>query len=266
MHRKIHLAAWAAAAVVSSSLSAGAAVVGFEGFDYPDGTVVDQAGGTGWAYERTQETGAVDSVPSDWDLAGGTANVVGGTLVTTGGGARRQFNGPVEGSAAGSNEREGAFRGTGSVFFGADMTRQAGADWSGVSSFDFANERLFFGVPSGQAFFGISENGVGRTLSTTLQPAAGQTYRIVAEVNFDADVVRMWVNPDAGDQATPDLTRPYTATNWSTAVRLASGGTGSTTWDNLVVATDWNDPGLVPEPGSLALLGLGGLGLLRRRR
>ena len=266
MHRNVRTAAWAAAAVLSSSVSAGAAPVGFEGFDYPDGTVVDQLGGTGWAYERTEEATAGPSSPSDWDLAGGTANVAGGTLVTTGGGARRQFNGPTEGSAAGSNEREGAFRGAGAVFFGVDMTRQAGADWSGVSSFDFATERLFFGVPSGQTFFGIQESGVSRTLSTTLQAVAGQTYRVVAEVNFDTDQVNLWVNPDAGDQLTPDVTRAYTATNWSSAVRLASGGTGSTTWDNLVVATDWNDPGLVPEPGSLAVLGVGALGLLRRRR
>ena len=44
-----------------------------------------------------------------------------------------------------------------------------------------------------------------------------------AEVNFDADVVRMWVNSDAGDQLTADVTRAY-------------------------AATDWNDPGLPPSP------------------
>ena len=265
MKSEIRLAAWAAAGVLLSSLSAGAAPVGTDTFDYPDGPIADRAGGAGWAYERTSEAAAVPSEPSDWDLAGGTANVVGGSLVTTGGGARRQFNGPTEGSAAGSNEREGAFRGAGSVFFGADLTRQAGADWSGISSFDFATERLFFGVPSGQSFFGIQESGVSRTLST-IEAVAGQTYRIVAEVDFDADQVNLWINPQVGDELTPDVLRPYTGTNWSSAVRLASGGTGSTTWDNLVVASDWNDPGLVPEPGTLALLGMGALGLLRRRR
>ena len=265
MRIEVRLAAWAAAGVLVSSLSAGAAPVGSESFNYPDGPIADRAGGTGWTAERTDEAGAPPSAPSDWDLVGGTANVVGGTLVTNGGGAWREFNGATEGVAAGTNEREGAFRGTGNVFFGFDMTRQAGADWSGASSFDFGAERIFFGVPGGQTFFGIEESGVGRGMST-ITAVAGQTYRIVAELDFDSDVLNLWVDPAAGDELTPDATRAYTGTNWSSAIRLASGGTGSTAWDNLVVGTSWNDPGLVPEPGSLALLGLGALGLLWRRR
>jgi hypothetical protein len=265
MKREIRLAAWAAAGVLMSSLSAGAAPVGSDSFNYPDGSIAGRTGGTGWAAERTNEVGAAPSAPSDWDVAFGTADIVGGSLVTRDSGAIREFNGPSEGATEPSNEREGAFRGAGSVFFGFDMTRQAGADWSGASSYDFAAERIFFGVPGGQTFFGIEESGVGRGMST-IEAVAGQKYRIVAELDFDTDVLNLWVNPAAGDELTPDATRAYTATNWSTAVRLASGGTGSTAWDNLVVASDWNDPGLVPEPGSLALLGMGALGLLRRRR
>ena len=266
MKRQISLAAWAAAGVVLASVPVAGAPVGSDAFDYSDGPVAGNTGCTGWNVERTNEAAAGPSSASDWDpTAAGTANVVGGTLVTSGGGAKREYNGPTEGSAAGTNEREGAFRGAGSVFFGVDMTRQAGADWSGVSSFDFGTERVFFGVPSGQTFFGLQESAAARTVST-IQAEAGRTYRVVAELNFDTDRINLWVDPEAGDQLTPDATRAYTATNWSTAVRLASGGTGSTTWDNLVVATDWNDPGLVPEPGSLALLGVGALGLLRRRR
>ena len=265
MKREILLAAWAAAAVAMSPLSVGAAPVGSDAFNYPDGSIANRAGGTGWAVERTDEPGAPAPAPSDWDVVGGTANVTSGTLVTAGGGAKREFNGPSEGVNSPSNEREGAFRGTGTVFFGFDMTRQAGADWSGASSFDFDAERIFYGVPSGQNFFGIEESGVGRSM-TTITAVAGQKYRVVAELNFDTHKLNLWVDPTAGDQLTPDATRAYAATNWSSAVRLASGGDGSTTWDNLVVATDWNDPGLVPEPGSLALLGLGALGLLWRRR
>ena len=264
MKREIRLAAWAAAGVIMS-LPAAAVPVGSDSFAYPDGPIADRAGGTGWAAERTNEDGAPPSAPSDWDLAGGTANVVGGALVTADGGARREFNGPSEGVTAPSNEREGAFRGAGSVFFGFDMTRQAGADWSGASSFDFGTERIFYGVPSGQSFFGIEESGVDRAM-TTILAEAGRTYRVVAELDFDADELNLWVDPGIGDEATPDATRAYTNTNWSSAVRLASGGTGSTTWDNLVVATDWNDPGLVPEPGARAQRGVGARGRVWRPR
>jgi MYXO-CTERM domain-containing protein len=101
---------------------------------------------------------------------------------------------------------------------------------------------------------------------STVPVVNGQTYRLVAQLDFDNDKLNLWVDPTAADLATPDATRAYTNTNWSSAVRLASGGTGSTTWDNLVVATDWSDPGLVPEPSMLWLGGIGALALLRRRR
>jgi hypothetical protein len=64
------------------------------------------------------------------------------------------------------------------------------------------------------------------------------------------------------------VTRPYTGTNWSTAVRLASSSVfsaGSATWDNIAVGTRFAD--VVPEPATAAwLAGISALALLRRRR
>lgn len=266
MRNEIRLAAWAAAGVLVSALTANAAPVGSDSFDYPDGSIGGRTGGTGWAAERTDEAGAPLSAPSDWDVAFGTANVSGGRLSTMESGAIREYNGGTEGVTEPSNEREGAFRGTGSVLYAFDMTRQAGASWSGASSFDFRDERIFFGVP-GQAapntFFGIEESGVGQTFST-IPAVDGQTYRLVAELDFDSDRLNLWVDPGIGDEFAPDATRAYTNTNWSSAVRLASGGTGATTWDNLAVGTAWAE--VVPEPSTLWLGGIGALALLRRRR
>jgi hypothetical protein len=247
--------------------SASALVIGSEPFTYTDGPIANQTGGTGWNVVRTAEPGSLPATQSDWDNVGGTPNVTSNALVTLATSAKREYNGASEGSTPPSNEREGAFRATGAVFYRVQMTRAAGADWSGASSYDFGTERIFFGVPGGQGatkFFGIEESGIGTTLST-VQAVTDQTHTMVAMVDFDADKLALWVDPVAG--ALPDITRAYTGTNWSSAVRLGSGGTGSTTWDNLIVADNPADVGVsVPEPASLGLLVLGGVPLALRRR
>ncbi|NNM27956.1 MAG: hypothetical protein HKO57_00420, partial [Akkermansiaceae bacterium] len=173
----------------------------------------------------------------------------------------------------------GAARGAGQVFYRFDMTRSAGAEWGGVSSMDFGAERLFFGVP-GADFAndnaGLEISGGGGTALTGINLVDGQTYTMVAAIDFDNGLVGLFVNPTgfsdfwnpADGSNSADATLAYTGTNWSTGVRLASGGSDVTTWDNLTVAlNDPNDVRLsVPEPAAGLLGGLAGLLLLRRRR
>jgi hypothetical protein len=271
MKRAVQLAAVASA--LASGLTAGAALVGSDRFDYPDGSIDGGAGGVGWSAERTDEPGAPPPAPSDWDMTSevNIPRIIRGTLVTIISSADREYNGPSAGATAPSNEREGAFRGTGTVFYGFDMSREPGAGRSGASSVEFGAERVFFGVPGDQdfhrAFFGIEETGVGRTLGT-VPVIADRTYRLVTELDFDGDQLKLWVDPTPGDESRPDVTRPYTGTNWSTAVRLSSESAfsaGAATWDNLAVGTRFSD--VVPEPTTAAwLVGIGALALLRRRR
>ncbi len=260
------------AGLAIAAAPAPAALIATDNFDYPDGSIADRSGGTGWDNEFNDEAGAPPQAPSDWDIVFGAPNVVGAALVTNDGGAKREFGGASEGVGEPSNEREGAFRGVGSLY--VSVTYQVDTlfppdtiQWGGISSYDFGAERLFWGMP-GQAaetrYFGIDESGVGGTLSS-IPIAANTTYSLLALLDFDRDLVALWVNPDGAD--TPDsydVSRSYTPTNWSSAVRLASAGGANTTWDNLRLATTFAEA--VPEPAAALLAVLGLLGMARRRR
>jgi len=100
----------------------------------------------------------------------------------------------------------------------------------------------------------------------TADLAFGTTYRVVTSYNFDAKTSSIWIDPTTS-------TAPLTATDpgfsdavASYAFRQAAGNTTQTV-DNLIVATTPEEVGVtVPEPTSLAAVGLGAMALLRRRR
>lgn len=251
-----------------SSMASQATLIATDNFDYADGSVAGLSGGSGWNYERTDEPGAPAQSASDWDNAFGDVQIVSSALVTNGNGAVREFGGATEGVGA-TNEAEGAFRAEGALFFSTTMMVDAMLpdgenQWAGVSSYDFGTERLFFGMPGQNTetrFFGIAADG---DVLGTIPVIAGTTYTIVGMLDFDNDLVGLWVNPDGTDNATSyDVSKTYLGTNWSSALRLASGTT--TTWDDLNVGTTFADVAPVPEPSTLALA-FAATGLLLRRR
>lgn len=253
-----------------SSVSQAAVLIGRENFNYPNGAITDLAGGIGWSYQRTDE--GHTNGPSDWD---GTASVTNGALITTSNNsAFREFSGTTEGSATGTGEREGAFRAEGTFLFGVDVTFGGVSGWGGISIYDFGTERTFFGVNN--STFIISSSGMTTTALSGTTPVAGQTYRLVGQVDFDSDRLRLWINPttQTSNYTTATLTvTGFTSTNWASKIRLA--GDSSITWDNLEIATPSSGEAdgsaafalVIPEPSSFSLLGaFGVLGLLRRRR
>ncbi|NNM30129.1 MAG: hypothetical protein HKO57_11450, partial [Akkermansiaceae bacterium] len=261
--KALHLAT---ALLALACLPLPAQLVGTDDFSsYPDGNIDGSTGGTGFNYDNFD--GVVTATQSDWnglDFGGGAQQVVGGALATGGGGALREYNGPNEGAGGADGdddgERSGAVRGTGIVFYKVDMTRSAGAEWGGMSSMDFGAERVFIGVPGnmqGMDVVGVEESGVGTTNDTTITLTDGSTYTLIGVVDFSNSLIGLFVDPDGDDFWNPstgsnsaDVTRGYGATNWSSGVRLASGGpAGSTTWDNLSVALDPVSVGLMDSSG-----------------
>lgn len=262
-------------AVVGSS---NAELIGSDSFNYADGAIVNQynvddavglTGGQGWDWDNINHvhTGTV----SDWDNVWGTSYIENGSLITNDGGAMRQYNGPSEMwyENPETDERVGAFRGVGTIYYGVTMTPITDGGWFGISGYDFPTERVFMGMPWQAGYFGVEVSGTGNAVST-IPVVFNQSYRLVSVLDFDGNQLRLWINPDqndydngAGDN-TSDVQIEYFGDNWNTAVRLASGG--MTQWDDLVVATDFGTAAAVPEPATLSLIGLGGLFLARRKK
>ncbi|MBC7980589.1 MAG: hypothetical protein H7Y36_08520, partial [Armatimonadetes bacterium] len=247
-----------ALAFLALAASASAEIIGIEQFDYPDGTIATKSGGTFWDYKNFTPTVGHTGTASDWDDVSGAPVVTNGRLVTDNSSAKREYNGPGEGFPP-SDEADGAVNDPASVpssvaksvYYRVTLTTGATVPVSfGLSSYDFGSEKLFFGRRNDQPKFGIAELGVSGTDSTTTPDIlTNTTYTLVARIDYtnspSGNIVSLHIDPDlnAPEPAAPAASRAYTGTNWSTAVRLASGTGGSVTWDNLVVATTWDDLG-----------------------
>lgn len=185
-------------------------------------------------------------------------------------------------ASAGGNS--GAFRDLG-AFYGTDGTTvfvsvlvsgQPGVsgnnpDYAGLSFLDAGdnNERLFLGKTFLATNYGFERSGGATTLSGTAVSAS--TTFLVAEFNFlpGNDTVNLYVNPTPGIAA-PDVV-PFSASVadfFFDRIRLQSGldGGESFNFDAVRLATTYAEVSPAPEPTSMLLLGLAGVGLLARRR
>ncbi|MES2476226.1 MAG: PQQ-dependent sugar dehydrogenase [Verrucomicrobiota bacterium] len=238
-------------------------VIGIENFDYPDGSISGLTGGLHWDFDNSTENDAFfghTGSLSDWDSTGGAPQLVGGVLVTQDSNAKREYNGPGEGAQAGSDERFGSVSDDvifdqHAVYYRFEMTRRAGATWAGASSFDFGAERYLFGVPgaanpiSGQREFAIHDLNTNNHAYSGIQPVLGQTYTLVAKLDFDNNIAALYLNPNLSQSEqsnNPVAVYAHTSGNWSSGIRFGSGGNGQVEWDNLRVATTWD--GLQEQP------------------
>lgn len=244
----------AALALFTFAATAPAEIIGVEQFDYPDGAIATKTGGTFWDYKNFPTTGHTGPA-SNWDNVSGAPAVTSGRLVTNNTSAKREYNGTLESDGAVNDPASAPSSVAKTVYYRVTFTTGATLpSFISVSSSDFGTDIVSFGVsllvPNDNKFsFRIHPQGF--TTSSTTLAVPNTTYTIVTKLDFQNDVASLYLNPDlnaAEGSVTPLLTTTvgfFTATNWSTAVRLASGTGGSVTWDDLAVATTWDDLGTV---------------------
>jgi hypothetical protein len=139
---------------------------------------------------------------------------------------------------------------------------------SGATSNFVSRVFLYSGTGANTFNIGISR-GSGTGATTTNYPTeltAGTTYRVVHAYDLDNNVATLWVDPvDASSTNVTNNsgTLDPAALNFF-MFRIAGSSDGDKTVDNLVVSTSFAE--VVPEPGSLAVLALGGLAVLARRQ
>ena len=163
----------------------------------------------------------------------------------------------------------------GTVFIGFDWTitnnageTGTGGFFAGLGVYNGGAERLLVGNQWNSLGYGAGASGTGN--ETGIAYTVGQTVRIVTELTITndgsgKDTWRMGVDPGVGDQANHDAEHlTWTIDDFTKLTHRAGNDPGSATMENIVIADAFADA--VPEPSSAALLGLGGLALIFRRR
>jgi hypothetical protein len=237
---KYHTLAFApviGAALLACACPAPATIIGVEPFVYADGPIAGQSGGTFWDWQNIVPANHTGT-NSDWNNVSGTPAVASGRLVTDNNSARREYNGANEFNGAVNEDNIHK-----QVYYRVTLSTGATLpSFAGMSSYEFGVERVFFGKRFGEPNFGIEVPG-GLATNSTTPVATNTTYTLVARLDFDDNLVRLYVNPDLSQEepSTAAVSASYTDTFSSTAVRLASGAGGAVTWDDLVVASSWDN-------------------------
>jgi hypothetical protein len=256
-----HLAAIPAFALFN--MAAHAAIIASEDFTYSNGQLVGDNGGTGWA--------AAWTTPGTFGTTSG--------LVESG-----QFRG-TSSTANNFNSRAISTTFTGSptvpLYFSALFTNPsdtgAHALLLAVSDNATVNDNdVRIGLADGKFSAKLEGGANNTTVDGDFGTAALNTqYLVVGKLEFNVsganDRLTVWIDPTGVETATASNTITGQDLGWVTPTHATVGQfnvSGRGIIDEVRIGSAWSDVAAIPEPGSLALIGIavGSLVIARRRR
>lgn len=214
-------------AVLAFASGAHAAIVFSDDFNDPDGTAID---------------GKAADVGGPWEDTSGSNPTVSGGIYDTSGAGRGSF--AFFTTALGAGEIITV------VYDAAESAGSFATGFAGVSLFIGGAEEVFLGNPGAIEDWGIDGGTIGSTIGT------GQSAEdVTATFTYAYDTGDWTFSLSTGE----NLAGTGVAGQAFNRVRIANGEGGDLAVDSLEIS-------IVPEPASLALMGIGGLFMFRRRR
>jgi len=274
-----------------------ATLLTYEGFDYtPSASIDGQTGGTGWrspsnpSWTVASGSGTITSGGlsyADAGYTGGAPSESGNALSSSGASSRIQRIPDVD--SGGVWDNAGLRNASGNVIGGSGVTGTFYGSML-VSSSDWSSSRLIYefqntggGVRPRMDVNGSFQltNTSGGPLSNppAVTPTGSNTYLIVFQFDLDGtdtatestdnnSNITYWINPVAGGTAPTGGTQMFTTQRKLiefNQLDVRNIGTGDVTVDEIRFGTEWSDVAPIPEPGTLALMGVFSLALAAAR-
>jgi hypothetical protein len=259
------------AGVLGLSVIAHGAIIAYEGFDYAEGSLIGQNGGTGWASGGwTLQDGNAATVTTPGMQYDGMSNL----------GGKAQIIADSSNNAVAMRYLNTSLNSSSGVVW-ASFTGQKTLDGNRYINFAFFNNDTE-GFALGHGTWAARNwtlnrswsDPAGNTSVSTGASMLNESFLLMKftfnEIEVNNDLVEVWVNPTLANGEAGLGTSTSLTGNWDfNRIRLAAGGGSSTTpsggiFDEIRLGTEFTD--VIPEPATLGLVGMIGIGLIAARR